>query len=50
MKLIDAQVHVWSQTVNPVAAGHREITRFSAEELLAEMDAAGVAAGLIHPR
>jgi predicted TIM-barrel fold metal-dependent hydrolase len=49
MKLIDAQVHVWSQTVNPVAAGHREITSFSAEQLLAEMDEAGVDAGLIHP-
>jgi predicted TIM-barrel fold metal-dependent hydrolase len=49
MKIIDAQVHVWSQTVNPVAAGHRTITSFSAEELLAEMDEAGVDAGLIHP-
>jgi predicted TIM-barrel fold metal-dependent hydrolase len=49
MKIIDAQVHLWSQTVNPPASGHRQITSFSAEELLAEMAEAGVDAGLIHP-
>ncbi len=49
MKIIDAQVHIWSQTVIPPAGGHRQISKFTAEELLAEMDGAGVDAGLIHP-
>ena len=49
MKIIDAQVHIWSQTVIPPGSGHRQIPSFSAEELLAEMDEAGVDAGLIHP-
>jgi predicted TIM-barrel fold metal-dependent hydrolase len=49
MKIIDAQVHLWSQTLTPPASGHRQVTSFSAEELLAEMAEAGVDAGLIHP-
>jgi predicted TIM-barrel fold metal-dependent hydrolase len=49
MKIIDAQVHIWSQTVIPPGGGHRQVSRFTAEELLAEMDEAGVDAGLIHP-
>ena len=49
MKIIDAQVHIWSQTVIPPGSGHRQVPSFSAEELLAEMDEAGVDAGLIHP-
>ena len=49
MKIIDAQVHLWSQAVNPPASGHRQVASFSAEELLAEMAEAGVDAGLIHP-
>ena len=49
MKIIDAQVHIWSQTVIPPGGGHRQVSRFTAEELLAEMDEAGVDGGLIHP-
>jgi predicted TIM-barrel fold metal-dependent hydrolase len=49
MKIIDAQVHIWSQTVIPPGGGHRQIPRLTAEELLAEMDDAGVDGGLIHP-
>ena len=49
MKIIDAQVHIWSQTIKPPTDGHRQRTRFTAEELLAEMAEAGVDAGLIHP-
>ena len=41
MKIIDAQVHLWSQTVVPPASGHRQVSSFSAEELLAEMAEAG---------
>jgi len=49
MKIIDAQVHIWSQTVIPPGGAHRQVTSLNAEELLAEMDEAGVDAGLIHP-
>jgi predicted TIM-barrel fold metal-dependent hydrolase len=49
MKIVDAQVHIWSQTVVPPSGLHRKVDKFTAEELLAEMDAAGVDAALIHP-
>jgi len=49
MKIIDAQVHIWSQTVTPTSGLHRKVERFTAEEVLAEMDEAGVDAALIHP-
>lgn len=49
MKVIDAQVHLWSQTVIPPGGGHRQVSSFTAEELLAEMAEAGVDAGLNHP-
>lgn len=49
MKIIDAQVHIWSQTVIPPGGAHRQVFSLTAEELLAEMDEAGVDGGLIHP-
>ena len=49
MKIIDAQVHIWSQTVTPTTGLHRKVDKFTAEELLEEMDEAGVDAALIHP-
>jgi predicted TIM-barrel fold metal-dependent hydrolase len=49
MKIVDAQVHIWSQTVVPPSGLHRKIERFSAEDVLKEMDEAGVDAALIHP-
>src|ERR1700759_1903921 len=49
MKIIDAQVHLWSQNINPPVSKHRQIQRFSAEERLAEMAEAGVGGALIHP-
>ncbi|HEY2876428.1 MAG TPA: amidohydrolase family protein [Reyranella sp.] len=49
MKIIDAQVHLWSQTVIPPVSNHRQVQSFSAEELLAEMAEAGVDGALIHP-
>ena len=53
MLVVDAQVHIWSGGKPPVAAnsggGHRQIEAFSKEDLLAEMDAAGIDAALIHP-
>ncbi len=42
MKVIDAQVHLWSQAIVPPGGGHRQVQSFSAEELLAEMAEAGV--------
>jgi predicted TIM-barrel fold metal-dependent hydrolase len=49
MKVIDAQVHIWGQTVIPPGGGHRQVPSLTAEQLLAEMDEAGVDGGLIHP-
>ena len=49
MKIIDAQVHIWSQTVIPPGGGHRQVPKLTAEELLAEMAEAGVDGALIHP-
>jgi len=49
MKIIDAQVHIWSQTVMPPSGKHRKVPKVSAEDMLKEMDEAGVDAALIHP-
>jgi predicted TIM-barrel fold metal-dependent hydrolase len=49
MKIIDAQVHIWGQTVIPPGGGHRQVSSLTAEQLLTEMDQAGVDGGLIHP-
>lgn len=47
MRIVDAQVHIWSG--GTPSGLHRQVPAFSAEELLAEMDAAGVDAAVIHP-
>src|SRR6266404_1123162 len=49
MKIIDAQIHIWTQTVVPPSGLHRKVSKFTAEEALREMDEAGVDAALIHP-
>ena len=49
MKIIDAQIHIWSQTVVLTSGLHRKVEKFTAEEVLREMDEAGVDAALIHP-
>jgi predicted TIM-barrel fold metal-dependent hydrolase len=49
MKIIDAQIHIWSKTVTPPSGLHRKVEKFSTEECLKEMDEAGVDAALIHP-
>jgi predicted TIM-barrel fold metal-dependent hydrolase len=46
--VVDAQVHIWSSGP-PTTPTHRQVDSFSADELLAEMDAAGVDAAVIHP-
>jgi predicted TIM-barrel fold metal-dependent hydrolase len=45
--IVDAQVHIWSS--GTPSGRHRQVPAFTAEELLAEMDAAGVDAAVIHP-
>ena len=47
MRITDAQVHVWSAGTS--SGEHRKVPRFTAEDLLAEMDEAGVDAAIIHP-
>ena len=47
MKIVDSQVHLWNAgTVNP---WHRQIPAYSKEDLLAEMDGAGVDRAIIVP-
>jgi predicted TIM-barrel fold metal-dependent hydrolase len=46
--IVDAQVHIWSSGP-PFNPAHRQVNTFTREELLAEMDAAGVDAALLHP-
>jgi predicted TIM-barrel fold metal-dependent hydrolase len=47
MKIVDAQVHIWSS--GTPSGHHRQVPVFTAEELLMEMDTAGVDAAVIHP-
>ena len=46
--IVDAQVHIWSGA-KPTNANHRQVETFTANELLKEMDEAGVNAAVIHP-
>lgn len=47
MMIVDSQVHIWeSGTPVPV---HRQVSSYSAAELLRDMDAAGVHRALLHP-
>jgi len=48
MRIVDAQVHIWSSGP-PTNPSHRQVNAFSKDELLTEMDAAGVDAALLHP-
>jgi len=48
MLIVDAQVHIWSGG-KPTNATHRQVAAFTQDDLLKEMDAAGVHAALIHP-
>ena len=47
MLIVDSQVHIWKDA--KLGTHHRQIDNFSAEDLLKEMDEAGVDAGLICP-
>ena len=48
MLIVDAQVHIW-RTGPPTNPAHRQITSFSADDLLKEMDEAGVDRVVINP-
>ena len=48
MLIVDAQVHIWANN-KPTNPGHRQIDTFSKDDLLQEMDEAGVDAAVIHP-
>jgi predicted TIM-barrel fold metal-dependent hydrolase len=48
MHIVDAQVHIWSGG-KPTNANHRQVEKFTADDLLQEMDAAGVNGAIIHP-
>lgn len=47
MRITDAQVHIWGS--GTPSGDHRQVASFMVEELLAEMDAAGVDAAVLHP-
>jgi predicted TIM-barrel fold metal-dependent hydrolase len=48
MLIVDAQVHIWGSGP-PTNPAHRQVSVFSKDELLKEMDEAGVDAAVIHP-
>jgi predicted TIM-barrel fold metal-dependent hydrolase len=48
MLIVDAQVHIWSGG-KPTNPNHRQVPAFTKDELLKDMDAAGVDAAVIHP-
>jgi predicted TIM-barrel fold metal-dependent hydrolase len=48
MLIVDAQIHIWKGH-KPTNPNHRQITDFTAEDVLKEMDEAGVNAAVIHP-
>jgi len=47
MQVIDAQVHIWGS--GTPSAHHRQTSSFTAEELITEMNAAGVHGAVLHP-
>ena len=48
MQIIDAQIHIWKNH-KPANPNHRQVTDFTAEDVLKEMDAAGIDGAVIHP-
>jgi predicted TIM-barrel fold metal-dependent hydrolase len=47
MLIVDAQIHLWKN--GKPAPNHRQVTDFTADDALKEMDEAGVDAAVIHP-
>jgi len=48
MRIVDAQVHLWSGG-KPANLRHRQVPQFTKDDVLKEMDEAGVNAAIIHP-
>lgn len=48
MLIVDAQVHIWNSG-KPTNATHRQVPAFTKDDLLKEMDEAGVDCAVIHP-
>ena len=48
MLIVDAQIHIWKNH-KPTNPNHRQVTDFTADDVLKEMDEAGVDAAVIHP-
>jgi predicted TIM-barrel fold metal-dependent hydrolase len=48
MLIVDSQVHIWTSGL-PTNPAHRQISSFTKDDLLKEMDEAGVNAAVIHP-
>ena len=46
--IVDAQIHIWKNH-KPTNANHRQVSDFTADDVLKEMDEAGVKAAVIHP-
>jgi predicted TIM-barrel fold metal-dependent hydrolase len=48
VQIVDAQIHLWG-TGLPSNLSHRQVTHFTAEEAIVQMDEGGVDAAVIHP-
>ncbi|MBV9836447.1 MAG: amidohydrolase family protein [Alphaproteobacteria bacterium] len=48
MRIVDAQIHTWG-TGLPSNMSHRQVTHYTVEEAVAEMDEGGIDAAIIHP-
>ena len=48
MLIVDSQIHIWGSNL-PANPAHRQITSYTAEDVLRDMDEAGVDAAVIHP-
>jgi predicted TIM-barrel fold metal-dependent hydrolase len=48
MLIVDAQIHIWRNN-KPTTANHRQVADFTADDVLKEMDEAGVDVAVIHP-
>jgi len=48
MLIVDAQIHIWKNN-KPTTSTHRQIADFTADDVLKEMDEAGIDAAVIHP-
>ena len=48
MRIVDSQVHIWSSGP-PTVPTHRQVRVFSKDEVLKEMEEAGIGAAVLHP-